>query len=392
LDILTDVTAPPDTPGGKFLGTTTAGVWAPVDPPQPTLDGYALLSGAEFTGPVGIGAESPAATLGPDLGTGTGLTQTVTTVVGRTYIAGGTGVQGFHIDDELQERPVWNGWTAFVATATSHTLVGRGGTVLEVREVTLQSVPPLLTVGDAIEVRRAGSNTGIGSDSHSSLVHGFGNTAVGDSAQASAVELNSSVAIGANSQQALRSGSGNVAVGSSSQSMMTDGINNTAVGTNTERSLVNGNYNFAVGYGAMSPLQTGVGNTAVGPMTGYSIATGDNNIFVGNTAGMGLQSGDSNVFVGTSTGRSGPNWTGDYNTFIGTSAKTDQAAVSGAVAIGCDSAGDGAVATGSDQIVLGTSRHTVHVPGHGIVINSPNGHKWRITVSDTGVLSATAVT
>jgi hypothetical protein len=35
LDILTDVTAPPDTPGGKFLGTTTAGVWAPVDPPQP---------------------------------------------------------------------------------------------------------------------------------------------------------------------------------------------------------------------------------------------------------------------------------------------------------------------------------------------------------------------
>jgi len=28
----------------------------------------------------------------------------------------------------------------------------------------------------------------------------------------------------------------------------------------------------------------------------------------------------------------------------------------------------------------------------GIILRSPNGSKWRITVSDTGVLSTTAVT
>jgi hypothetical protein len=34
LDILTDVSAPPDTPAGKVLGTTATGQWGPVDPPS----------------------------------------------------------------------------------------------------------------------------------------------------------------------------------------------------------------------------------------------------------------------------------------------------------------------------------------------------------------------
>lgn len=33
LDILTDVTAPPSTPSGKFLGTVSTGSWGAVDPP-----------------------------------------------------------------------------------------------------------------------------------------------------------------------------------------------------------------------------------------------------------------------------------------------------------------------------------------------------------------------
>jgi hypothetical protein len=36
LDGLSDVTAPPNTVAGKLLGTTATGVWAAVDPPEPT--------------------------------------------------------------------------------------------------------------------------------------------------------------------------------------------------------------------------------------------------------------------------------------------------------------------------------------------------------------------
>ena len=52
LDSLSDVSAPPSTPAGKVLGTTSTGAWEPVDHVDETaLDAkYVQLTGSEMTG------------------------------------------------------------------------------------------------------------------------------------------------------------------------------------------------------------------------------------------------------------------------------------------------------------------------------------------------------
>ena len=177
LDDLTDVSAPAGTQAGMLLGTTAAGVWGPV---------------------VSVGSESQPAQQGPELGSGSGLTQTVTTVAGQTYQVGGTGMTAITVDGAA--LGLADGWSSFVATGSSHTLVGTGGTVLSVKQVT-GTVPPLFTMG-GLEVRRRSTSLGIGFSAQRALTTGSYNSAVGVNTQnhdSQKPDVNGSTALGTDS-------------------------------------------------------------------------------------------------------------------------------------------------------------------------------------------------
>jgi hypothetical protein len=177
-----------------------------------------------------IGAESPSAVTGPELGTGSGLVQTPTLVPGRTYQVGGAGVTGIAVDGAA--LVVSSGYSSFVASAAVHTIEATGGTVLSVREV--GTVPALLTVGGQVEVRRRGSNTGIGVNSQRSLTTGISNTGIGRDVQRSLTTGISNTGVGVNSQQALTTGISNTGIGVNSQLALTTGSNNTGIGVNAQ--------------------------------------------------------------------------------------------------------------------------------------------------------------
>jgi len=317
LDDLTDVSAPAGTQAGMLLGTTAAGVWGPV---------------------VSVGSESQPAQQGPELGSGSGLTQTVTTVAGQTYQVGGTGMTAITVDGAA--LGLADGWSSFVATGSSHTLVGTGGTVLSVKQVT-GTVPPLFTMG-GLEVRRRSTSLGIGF----------------------------------NAQRALTTGSYNSAVGVNAQFLLTTGSYNSAVGYNAQLALTTGSYNNAVGYNAQSALTTGTGNNAVGYNAQSALTTGSYNNAVGVNAQRALTTGSYNSAVGV-------------NTQNHDSQKPD---VNGSTALGTDSTGVGAYTDRDNTIVLGTPMHTIVLrgPGKGIEMPSADGKRWIVRVTNTGTLEVVA--
>jgi len=296
-------------------------------------------AGGTITGALSVGAESPAAPQGPELGSGSGLTQTVTTIVGQTYQVGGAGVTAITADGA--PLVVSGGWSSFVATATSHTLVGTGGAALSVKQIT-GTVPSLFTVGGALEARRRSSN------------NAFGYTA---------------------------------------QYALTTGSSNNAFGYAAQRALTTGSYNNAFGHAAQYELTTGSSNNAFGYAAQYALTTGSYNSAFGYTAQYALTTGSSNNAFGYAAQRALT--TGSYNSALGHAAQyhaSQNPAVNGTTAIGADSTGEGAYTTEDNTIVLGTPRHRVIMrgPGKGIEMVAPNGSRWNITVANGGTLQVAA--
>ncbi|MEO7539357.1 MAG: hypothetical protein ABIV21_04980, partial [Pyrinomonadaceae bacterium] len=140
-------------------------------------------------------------------------------------------------------------------------------------------------------------------------------------------------------------------------------------------------------------------STIVGKNAGFVTTNGPNNAFFGYNAGIGTING-GNVFVGSMAGQA--NSGGTSNTGIGFN--TDVGAnLNFATAIGA-----GAVVTQSSSVVLGTTNVNVgmgvtapktklHVAGgnvyiagspNGIIMTSPNGTCYKITVADGGGLTS----
>ena len=221
-------------------------------------------AGGTITGALSVGAESPAAPQGPELGSGSGLTQTVTTIVGQTYQVGGAGVTAITADGA--PLVVSGGWSSFVATATSHTLVGTGGAALSVKQIT-GTVPSLFTVGGALEARRRSSNNAFGYTAQYALTTGSSNNAFGYAAQ-----------------RALTTGSYNNAFGHAAQYELTTGSSNNAFGYAAQRALTTGSYNSALGHAAQyhaSQNPAVNGTTAIGAdSTGEGAYTTEDNTIV----------------------------------------------------------------------------------------------------------------
>jgi hypothetical protein len=420
MDVLPDVSTAPE---GKVLGTTSYGVWGPVDPQLST-------------------EETPSAVLGGELSSGSATTQVVACTPGAYYQVGGAGVTAVTLDGAELPMPggASAGQTSFRATASTHTLVRTGGTSLSVREITLASAPSAVAPG-GLEIRRRATNTAIGIGVQDSVTTSTGCTAVGNMAQSSVTTGSSNTALGEYAQMQLFSGVSNTGVGRMSQYSLTSGSYNTSLGYYSQFALTTGQWNTAVGYWSQAAVTVGEGLTAVGHYAQAAITTGAQNTAIGlfaqskattggyNTAagayaqrnlvsaGMctavgyyaqySVTSGYYNTAVGyyaqhgTTTGAYNTalgynaqrtNITGRYNLALGAAAgyhASQGTALDGTVAIGTDSSGAGAYTTASNQIVLGTSMHTTNIPG-ALVLTGTDAKKWRLSIDPSGVLTTVA--
>jgi hypothetical protein len=165
---------------------------------------------------------------------------------------------------------------------------------------------------------------------------------------------------------------------------------------------VRGTDNVFVGVNAGDACTGCNSSTIVGKNAGFTTVNGPNNAFFGFNAGIGTVNG-GNVFVGSMAGQA--NTGGTSNTGIGFNADVG-ANLNFATAIGA-----GAVVTQSSSVVLGTTNVNVgvgvtapktklHVAGgnvyiagspNGIIMASPNGTCYKITVLDGGALTTSVV-
>jgi hypothetical protein len=152
---------------------------------------------------------------------------------------------------------------------------------------------------------------------------------------------------------------------------------------------------------------TGSNNSFFGAAAGLPNTTGESNAFFGHGAGSENTTGSFNAFFGPLTGIT--NTTESFNTFVGAKA-TGVAGITNATAIGAD-----ALVTQSNSLVLGnfnrntgqtdtnvgigttapkTRLHvvgTVYVSGGGVILKSPSGTCFELTVTNAGVLTTAVV-
>ena len=207
------------------------------------------------------------------------------------------------------------------------------------------------------------------------------------------------------------------------------GRENALFGTFAGQNNTTGNSNSFFGVAAGGNNSTGQNNSFFGAFTGQNNSTGGWNTFVGSTAGLGNTTGLLNTYIGQFAGSfshigssntfigqnanpapSGPD--GDNNTLVGSSTLVD-ASVSNSSAIGYR-----AQVTQNNSLVLGgisginfgtdtnvgigttapkTKLHLksgkiyIEANGQGVVMKSPAGLCFELTVTDAGTLATSAV-
>ncbi len=263
-------------------------------------------------------------------------------------------------------------------------------------------------------------NTALGSTSMLFNSTGNRNTAIGRSAMAINTIGSDNVALG---YKALytSNGNGSVAIGYSAMEFTTTGQANTAVGTQALQLNTTGELNTSVGKFAGRSNTTGSSNTTLGFQAGYSITTASSNTYIGKGAGdanlgsnnsavgadaLGsLSSGGGNAALGYKAGAeiSGgtPNTTSTDSVFIGKDASPLALSQTNEIVIGADATGLGSnTATIGANTITKTRLHGVIDVvsgdvdisiGQGVILRSPNGTKYRITVADNGTLGTTLV-
>jgi hypothetical protein len=168
----------------------------------------------------------------------------------------------------------------------------------------------------------------------------------------------------------------NVGIGESSLSSNTTGSYNTALNRGLVSNTI-GVWNTALGYNTMFFNTEGSRNTAVGMWSMPYMSTSNENTAVGtdsgklDSSGTALTSAAQSVFIG-------------YNSRAKNTSQTNQIVI-----------GSSAVGNGSNTATIGNSStdalYLGGKAGEGIVLTAPNGTKYRVTVSNAGALTATAI-
>lgn len=206
----------------------------------------------------------------------------------------------------------------------------------------------------------------------------------------------------------------NLFVGTDSGNFTTTGYQNTGIGYSTLFSLTTGYGNLCFGYETGGYITNGFENLLVGAGAGGIFFTSGNNmICIGKGAGNQIEKSDSfQMYIGDD-GYGIPYIYGNFNTYqigiftttpgsslsilgnssIGSSysalvAPTDGLIVEGFTGIGTDdpiskfTVNDGDIEVEDLNGTAGTS---------GVILTSPNGTRYRIKVSDLGILTTSAV-
>jgi hypothetical protein len=239
--------------------------------------------------------------------------------------------------------------------------------------------------GNFKTVNIAGSfNTGFGKNSQAAQLNGNYNSSLGFNSLANSISGSNNTAIGTNSMTLLTVGSFNTGVGSNSLRKATGGQGNTAIGFSALGENKNSNYNTAVGHGSLSNITTGSRNTAVGIGAGKFISdgstansTGSNSIFIGSSAKANADNETNQIVIGVDAVGNGSN-----TTTIG-SASTVSTEIKGNVGIGTASPSSAVEVAGGD---IETSTST-----NGLILKSPDGTRYRVTVANGGALTVSAV-
>ena len=206
------------------------------------------------------------------------------------------------------------------------------------------------------------------------------------------------------------------------------GDNNSFFGSNAGLSNTGGFQNSFFGREAGTNNTGGSFNSFFGRSTGYSNTTGEANSFFGQDAGILNTTGGYNAFYGNTSGRQNTtgrgnsffgvfagdlNTTGNNNTAIGIGANVGANNLTFATALGAS-----ALVARSNSLVLGgiagvngapadtnvgvgttdpkTKFHIrngkiyVEANGQGMILKSPNGSCFELTVSDAGVFTSAA--
>ena len=197
-------------------------------------------------------------------------------------------------------------------------------------------------------------------------------------------------------------GVSNAFFGALAGSRNTEGFSNSFFGVSAGGSNTTGNLNSFFGLLAGASNTTGSVNSFFGFDAGVSNSTGSSNSFFGNLAGFHNTTGENNAFFGTFAGPS--NTTENSNTFIG-AFSNGAPSITNATALGA-----GAIVTQSDSVVLGNNASVgigtsapaaklhvdgsvyVGLPGHGVILKSPNGATCRrLTIDNAGELALAVV-
>jgi hypothetical protein len=246
--------------------------------------------------------------------------------------------------------------------------------------------------------------------------------------------------VGARAGWANTTGSFNSFFGVRAGRSNTTGFANVMVGHGAGELNTTGTENVFIGSLAGEFNATGSNNTFVGPLAGAGNNTGGANAFFGASAGFSNKTGQGNAFIGPASG--GNNLHGSFNTYLGNGAGSQsfEARNCTMVGVGANFADinnsnlDFATAIGafarvnaSDTIVIGKAAgtydavarpaDTVQIPGalsvggalgantvkangkiyveasgQGVILKSPSGACFELTVTNAGALMTTAMT
>jgi hypothetical protein len=230
-------------------------------------------------------------------------------------------------------------------------------------------------------------------------------------------DVATNTALGAAALNANTTGDSNSAIGASALQLNTTGSNNTSVGELALQINTSGGSNSAVGRGALNRNTTGSSNTAVGRNALFNNTTG-NNSAIGRDALFNNTTGSNNSAVGVDSGRyiadgTTANAITANSVYLGAETKALASNQTNQIVIGHSATGIGSntAVLGNDSIVTTALKGNVGIgttspaskltvtggdievtdSASGIILKSPDGTRYRVTVSDLGILSTASL-